>query len=182
MLQLQNKDKFEKMIHTAAILTEVLMEYNIKPIVVGGLSVEIYSMNGYMTHDLGFVLNGLEQTKMILQELEFEKVGKDWIHPKLGISLEIPSNELTGDYGKVTELLIGEKTIYVIGLEDIILDRLRSAIHWQSGVDREWGYRLFIMYFEQLDIAYMRSTIHHPKELNELQLWIKKTTEDKGHE
>lgn len=39
--QLKDKPKYESMLKTAAILTGLLDEYKIKPIIVGGLSVEI---------------------------------------------------------------------------------------------------------------------------------------------
>ncbi|MNW52416.1 hypothetical protein D3C74_299340 [compost metagenome] len=48
--QLHDKSKFEKLIQTAAIITELLLPHNIRPIIVGGLSVEIYTLNGYTTH------------------------------------------------------------------------------------------------------------------------------------
>lgn len=179
LLQLKNKNKFEKMLHTAAILTDLLDQHGIKPIIVGGLSVEIYTMNGYTTQDLDFVLNGYEQTSEILRELEFKKIGKDWVHPIIGVSLEIPGNELTGDYSKVTEVPVDGKKVYVIGIEDIILDRLRSAVHWQSGVDREWGYRMLLMYFEDLDLAYIQNHFQHPKEEEEFQQWLHEASIEK---
>jgi hypothetical protein len=65
-----------------------------------------------------------------------------------GYTTQDLEQQLTGDHNKVTELPVEDKIVYVIGIENIFLDRLRSAVHWQSGVDREWGYRLLIMYFE----------------------------------
>jgi predicted nucleotidyltransferase len=177
--QLKDKDKFEKMLFTAAIITEQLEQHGIKPIIVGGLSVEIYTMSGYTTQDLDFVLNGYEQASEILKELEFRKIGKDWVHPILGISLEIPSNTLTGDYEKVTEIPVSGKKVYVIGIEDIILDRLRSAVHWQSGVDREWGYRMLLMYLEDIDLTYIQSNFQHPEEEKEFQLWLNEASFEK---
>lgn len=77
LLKLNNKSKFEKMLFTAAILTDLLLQRDIKPIIAGRLSVEIYTMSGYTTQDLDFVLNGYEKTSEILAKLGFKKVGKD---------------------------------------------------------------------------------------------------------
>jgi hypothetical protein len=170
---LSGRDKFERMLHTAAILTDLLMERGIKPIIVGGLSVEIYTMNGYTTQDLDFVMSGYEQAADLLSELGFERVGKDWVHPAIGVSLEIPSSVLAGDYAKVTEFAVGERKVYVIGIEDILLDRLRSAVHWKSGEDREWGYRLLQLYKDQLDVDYLQMQLQGQVEKEEFQTWMK---------
>lgn len=79
------------------------------------------------------------------------------VHRTLGVSVETPSNFLIGDYNKVTEIPIADKTVYVISIEDIILDRLRATVQWKSGESREWGYRMLLMYFEELDIAYIQN-------------------------
>jgi hypothetical protein len=171
LLDLKNKNRFERMLQTAAVITQLLEQQGIRPVIVGGLSVEIYSMSGYTTQDIDFVLNGLEEAKDILFRLGFEKLGKDWFHPEAGVSVEIPSNTLTGDEGKITQVPVDGGTVYVIGIEDLILDRLRSAVHWKSGTDREWGYRLFIMYQEDLDMQYIESNFQHPIERQEFERW-----------
>jgi hypothetical protein len=40
---LESKSTFEKMVHTAAILTNLLEKKQIRPVIVGGLAVEIYT-------------------------------------------------------------------------------------------------------------------------------------------
>lgn len=72
-------------------------------------------MNGYATQDIDFVMDGYELAGDILSSLDFTKLGKNWIHVNLGISVEIPSNYLAGDYNKVTELPVADKLVYVIG-------------------------------------------------------------------
>ncbi|MCJ7841890.1 hypothetical protein MUB24_13475 [Lederbergia sp. NSJ-179] len=171
LFALKNKPKFERMLHTAAIFTELMEQQNIEPIIVGGLSVEIYSLNGYTTHDIDFVLDGYDKANDILHSLGFEKIGKDWFHPEIGVSVEIPDNYLAGDYGKVTTVPVGKRKVNVIGIEDIILDRLRAAVHWKSAQDREWGFRLFLMYMEDIDLDYMESKLETPTEKIELDHW-----------
>lgn len=51
---LQDKSKFEKLLHIAAIITDLVLPLDIRPIIVGGLSVEIYTLNGYATQDIDF--------------------------------------------------------------------------------------------------------------------------------
>ncbi|WP_245742670.1 hypothetical protein [Fontibacillus panacisegetis] len=178
--QLHDKSKFEKLIQTAAIITELLLPHDIRPIIVGGLSVEIYTLNGYTTQDIDFVLNGYDLASEVFASLGFVKLGKNWVHADLGVSVEIPSNFLAGDYDKITELSIADRTVYIIGLEDIILDRLRAAVHWKSGESREWGYRMLLMYFEELDLEYIQGRFEHSLEENEFNLWINEAIQEKA--
>lgn len=172
LLSLKNEEKFERMLFTAAILTNLLKQYDIKPIIVGGLSVEIYTLNQYTTQDIDFVLDGREKAGEILFALGFEKVGKEWIHSEIGVSIEIHDSNLAGDYDKVTEIPVKDKVVHVIGIEDIILDRLRAAVRWRSGEDREWGYRLLYMYHENLNLQYIRNHFENQEEESEFNQWL----------
>lgn len=136
-------------------------------------------MGGYTTYDIDFVLKGYDKASEILFELGFEKIGEDWVHPEIGVSVEIPSNYLTGDYDKITQLPVDDKTVYIIGIEDIVLDRFRSAVHWKSGVDREWGYRLLLMYFEKIDFNYIQNNFEHPLEKFEFDAWLQEASFEK---
>lgn len=108
-----------------------------------------------------------------------KKEGRYWVHPDIGLAIEIPDRTLAGDYNKVTVFPIGQRKVYVIGIEDIILDRLRAAVHWKSGVDREWGYRLLYTYFEKIDLDYLYNHTETLTEKTELQIWIKKVQNEK---
>ena len=180
LARLANKEKFEKMLHAAAIITDVLMQQNIKPIIVGDLSVEIYTLSGYSTEDIDFVLSGYDKAGETLTLLGFRKVGRSWLHPAVGISVEVPSNHLAGDHDKITELQVGNELVYIIGLEDIILDRLRKDVHWSSARDREWGYRLLLMYLERLDLSYMNGLFETKSESAEFQIWLEQARQEKA--
>jgi len=45
-----------------------------------------------------------------------------------------------------TELDVEGMRVVVIGLEDLLLDRLRAAVHWQSPEDRRWARRLVLLH------------------------------------
>jgi len=52
---LHGKTNFEKMIGTVGLLTQLLAE-NQRPVIVGGLAVEIYTRNEYTTVDINLIL------------------------------------------------------------------------------------------------------------------------------
>jgi len=173
MEKLKSKSKFEKMLLFTSIFTELLEEYNIKPIIVGGLSVEIYTRNDYTTVDIDLVLSGRDKANEILQKLGFEKLGKDWYHEDLEIALEIPDNVLDGSYEKVLILnLPNNKKVYVIGIEDILADRLRACVHWKSTADCEWGYRLLFIHYQDIDIEYLIEKSKKEQTYSELNKWL----------
>ncbi|WP_373894498.1 hypothetical protein ACUL41_19020 [Virgibacillus natechei] len=83
------------------------------------------------------------------------------------ISVEIPNDmlEVADNERDVDLVLQNGLHVYVIGLEDIILDRLRACVHWKSSSDCEWGRRLFLLHFERLDINYLINIVqnaNHP--------------------
>lgn len=53
--QLQNQSKFEKMLGVCSVLTGLTEQHRLKPIIVGGFAVEIYSRSEYTTVDIDLV-------------------------------------------------------------------------------------------------------------------------------
>jgi len=75
---LNRGNKYETMIKTASIITKMLEKYNIKPIIVGGLSVEIYTQGDFSTRDIDFVSDGFSIIEKLLLSLEFIKDGRHY--------------------------------------------------------------------------------------------------------
>lgn len=167
-----DKTKYEAMINTASVITKLLEEYEIIPIIVGGLSVEIYTENDYTTRDIDFVSERHDLVENILLQLRFKKHGKVYYHDLIEVSVEIPSNHLAGSYEKVVKASItDDRYVYIISIEDIILDRLRAYTHWTSAQDGEWGFELLARNSDEVDKVYLYNHIEHPNEKVNLDEW-----------
>ncbi|MED4610255.1 hypothetical protein P9248_01310 [Bacillus subtilis] len=166
--------KYEAMINTASVITKLLEKDNITPIIVGGLSVEIYTENDYTTRDIDFVSDGRHKIEEVLFSLGFRKEGtKDFVHDEIEISVEIPDNFLAGDYEKIVKMKITDELyVYVISIEDIILDRLRAATAWKSREDSRWGFELLSRNVDDVDVEYLYDNLEAPVEKVELDLWF----------
>lgn len=174
--QLQNQSKFEKMMGVCSVLTSLTEKEGLKPIIVGGFAVEIYSRSEYTTVDIDLIFSRRDIIDQYLQMLDFIKAGRHWYHEGLGVSVEVPNDMLDlADPDKLIKLNLQEQSsVYVIGLEDIILDRLRACVHWQSLSDCEWGYRLFLLHAEKLDVKYLQQKAEVDQTKGILDRWLEK--------
>lgn len=74
-----NKDDLYKKI---AIIAEVLKEFNVIPVIVGGQVVEFYTSGGYSTMDIDILCEfRIAEIDSALKPLGFEKAGKYWTYP-----------------------------------------------------------------------------------------------------
>src|SRR5690625_1830334 len=118
---LTNMSKFDVMIQVAAIITKLLEVNEVKPIIVGGLSVEIYTDGHYTTRDIDFVSPNYEIIADLLTSLKFKKEGRHFYREDIEIAIEIPGHYLAGDLDRVSKVYIdNELYVYVISKEDII--------------------------------------------------------------
>src|SRR5690625_7459174 len=85
----------------------------------------------------------------------------------------MPDSDLEGDIEKVIRVDIGnELYVYLISLEDIIIDRLRAAIHWRSEEDAFWGFKLLATNFNFVDIPYIKSKFQAREKKKEFLKWL----------
>ena len=47
--------------------------------------------------------------------------------------------------------------IVILGIEDLVIDRLRAWIHGTSDEDGRWARRLALLYADRLDWGYLRA-------------------------
>ena len=177
--KLKGATKFETMLGTASLLTTLLDETGLKVVIVGGFAVEIYTRSEYTTVDIDLIFSRRDLANEVLLNLGFTKEGRHWYHEVLGVSIEIPNDMLeNADMNRVLKLnLPSQEHVYVIGIEDIILDRLRACIHWKSTSDCEWGYRLFLIHRKNLDIDYMVQKAQVDLTSEQLKAWLETNPE-----
>lgn len=81
---------------------------------------------------------------------------RHWFHERGNIAIEIPDSLLAGREDRINEVeLKSGRKIFVIGIEDLIMDRIRACIHWESSSDCEWAERLFALHCQDLDLTYL---------------------------
>lgn len=153
-----------------ALVADRLAEDSIEPILVGGAALEIYTEGGYATGDIDLALPKVPEVDRAFADLGFRKQGRFWVREDLDLFFEAPAPAgLPGETAPRTELDVEGMRVVVIGLEDLLLDRLRAAVHWQSPEDRRWARRLILLYPDRLDWEYLREkTTPEPAEREEL--------------
>lgn len=172
--KLKRKSKFEKMVGVTAVLTDLLKPYRIKPVIVEGLAVEIYTRSDYTTVDIDLIISDRNLAVNLLRQLGFITEGRHFYHETLLVSIEIPNDVLEdADDNRIIQLeLENQQQVFVIGIEDIILDRLRACVHWRSSSDCEWGRRMLLIHRKRLDIEYLNRTAAYDSTLEKLQEWL----------
>lgn len=122
---------------------------------VGGQAVETYTAGQFTTGDIDITTTDKEATEKLLVQMGFTREGIVWLSTGLGVAVHI-----VGDYPtrseKVRKIDVGPYTVYVTGVEDLIVDRFKAAKSWKSERDREQGVVLFNVFRGSIDAEYLR--------------------------
>jgi len=150
----------ERQLAIGSIITEAFTKNGLlEPIIVGGTVVSLYSTGQYSTVDLDMKSEAVEEYHQIMTEFGYKKFGKDFYHKDLDSYVEFPSGRLEDSWDHIREVIVDSTglPIYVIGFEDIVLDRLS---HFASNGDRnsrEWAMRLMGGLYDGIDWSYLHS-------------------------
>jgi hypothetical protein len=140
-----------------------------RPVLVGGGAVEFYTGSAIMTGDIDLTIVAQPELEEELQKLGFlrptgpGKSTRGWVHPELGFGFEVVGSSPMGGSVPVERLVMvkaipGEPELVVIGIEDIIADRMGQ---YASGTARDMilqARALFELNFD-MDIDYLDSRI-----------------------
>ena len=138
------------------LLTALLRPQDIEPILVGGGAVELYTAGGYSTGDVDLALPAGPGVDAAFAVLGFRKEGRFWIREDLDLLFEAPAPAgLPGEDAPRTVLDVDGLRVVVVGIEDLVLDRLRAWVHWKSDEDGRWTRRLSALHADRLDWAYL---------------------------
>lgn len=148
------QDSVKRRLGVVAILTEALKKYAIRPVIVGGFAVELWTMGKYATLDIDLIAEGIAEYGFVLRELGFKNNGGVWLYPETDIIVEFPKPPLDGDYERVQALNFEDLQFYVLGIEDIILDRISAAKYWQDLSSKEWAIYLMAAHYDKIEWSY----------------------------
>ncbi len=125
-------------VELAVILAEYLQHHDIEVVLVGGLAVEIYTENLYLTKDIDMVnINYKKPSYLhkVMGELGFRKHGRIYINESTEITVEFPPGPLAvgNNFIKNTTVVnTGKGSIPILYVRDVVIDRLAAYIHWQD--------------------------------------------------
>jgi hypothetical protein len=143
-----------------AALTERLAPLGRTPILVGDMALELYTEGGYATHDVDIALSHGPEIDAAFADLGFEKRGRFWVRTDLALFFEAPAPEgLPGETAPRLELQVDDMRVVVIGVEDLLLDRLRAWVHRKSTEDERWARRLVGIHGPRIDWRYLRERV-----------------------
>lgn len=104
----------------------------------GGGAAQIYAPNDYRSRDLDFVLSFFSsdnKARVALEELGFQRVGRNLVHPECPFTVEFPPGPLSVGDDTITawDTLRREDLILnIITPTDSVRDRLAAYLHWND--------------------------------------------------
>jgi len=122
----------------AAMISKHLQSCDIQAVLVGGLAVEVYTDNSYLTKDIDLVNVGYDRPRVLskaMGEIGFRKSGRVYVNETTPITVEFPSAPLAiGDrlISDTSTVQIGEVSIPVLKVTDVVMDRLSAFVHWND--------------------------------------------------
>jgi len=123
--------------------------------VVGGQAVETYTAGQFRTGDIDIATPDSKAAEEILQQIGFEREGTIWLSNALGLAVHIVGLSPTNSE-KARIIHAGPYQVRIVGVEDLIIDRLAAAKFWKSQVDLEQAKALWKGFRKQIDLQYLR--------------------------
>jgi hypothetical protein len=151
------EDPLRRRLVVTGVVTKALQAKGVTPVLVGGLAIDFYTYGGYGTVDIDLVAGNRETIQEVLAALGFERPygDRNWYLRDEGIVLEVPDSVLAGSPERVLEVEVNGLPVHVIGLEDLILDRVEGYVGADLRSDFDWAVNLAAARYETLDTAYL---------------------------
>ncbi|MGB4593234.1 MAG: helix-turn-helix domain-containing protein [Coriobacteriia bacterium] len=125
------------------------------PVIVGGHAVEFWTAGDYPTVDIDLA-GASEPVADVLGRWGFMREGRHWYDERLGLVLEVPASGLeAAQRDRAVSVDIGGLWAHILGIEDLIVDRLNACVHWHDEESCLWAVAL-IRTARELDEPYLR--------------------------
>jgi len=165
LLKIKNTESpLKRQLLTIALVSRLLEEKGKSvPVIIGGCALSYYSREVYFTADIDLAYADRETLDEILVSLGFKKEGRYWISEFLKLAVEVPASSLAGEDSPLEIVEFDDGlNCRIIGIEDLIIDRLNACKHWKYEVDCEMVELLVQKYAEKLDWQYLERQASKP--------------------
>ena len=149
------KNLVDKKAYFMSLLTRETEKKNIKPIVVGGSAVDFYTNGVFQSYDIDLVGSRKIIGDILENTFGFKRSGRHWIDEQTGIFIEVQGDYLAGSKDKITTMTVEGLKLYIIGIEDLIIDRLAACQEWKSDTDCKQAHYLLRYYQSRVDFEYL---------------------------
>ncbi len=139
------------------VLTKLLKRMNRQaPVIIGGCALSYYTREVYFTSDIDLAYSDREALDTVLKNIGSKKEGRYWVNEDLKVVIEVPVSSLLGEDFPVEVVELDEDLqCFIIGIEDLVIDRLNAFKNWKSEIDREMVELLIERYKNDLDWSYL---------------------------
>lgn len=180
----KEKDAFRRKLKFLGHFFGELKELGVDAYLVGGQAVEIYTGGQFSTGDVDITAGNREEAAKLLLRLGFKKTGMIWLREDLGIAVQIVGARPSSTE-KARTLVIDGSDVKVVGVEDLVIDRLVSSKYWRSNpkLDLEQAAVLVNEFRDSLDLKYLRTRAdeeHVVDYLNTISTILKKPPKDRA--
>lgn len=149
------EDIVERRLRLVSLLTKGVVALGWSaPVVVGGFAVQYYTGGNYPTLDLDLVAAS-EPVAQVLESWGFVREGRHWYDPELRIAVEAPGSQLEAvERERVFGVRVAGLDAYILGIEDLIIDRLNACVHRTDDESCRWA-KVMVVTAPELDEAYL---------------------------
>lgn len=124
-------------------------------VLVGGALVELLTEGMYVTGDIDLV-GDPQAVGRLLEATGFAREGRLFVEEDLGLAVEIVGRRLDPER-RSERIRYRGRTLHVLSIEDLIVDRLCAAKFWESQTDHEQAQLLYGTHHDRLDMERLRA-------------------------
>ena len=134
------------------------------PVLIGGCALAYYSREVYFTTDIDLACPDRKTLDEVLRSIGFVAEGRYWVHKSMNLMVEAPAGALVGEDAtrEIVEMGNGLECC-VIGLEDLLIDRMNACVHWNSKKECEMVEFLIGMWSAEIDWKYLLERAEKPE-------------------
>ena len=121
---------------------------------VGGQAVEVYTGGAFTTGDIDISTTDTRSTEALLSKLGFSKEGMVWVSTRLGLAVHLVAS-YPGRTLRTRIIEVDDYAVSVVGVEDLVVDRLAAAKFWKSERDAEQAKALLGVFRDSIDYKYL---------------------------